>query len=208
MDIILQGINESLIKSRFMFRNNRLKSTENKLERQEKCKSQVAFLEKQKENLKNMKCDSVEDIAEKLNMLHSYEDRITVVKTAYNDEQMQHMMDEAKEKGERMAEKAEEQRPRTPEERKEDSVEKALGMDENENGLEEKAEEITELEEELKDKLLKEVLKELVMKSQTERTEQVQDLEKEKLVKQEIAFYDAVMGYDWESSDRTWNVRI
>ena len=42
--------------------------------------NEVAFWEKQKENLKNKECDSVEEIAEKLKALHSYEDEIAAVK--------------------------------------------------------------------------------------------------------------------------------
>ena len=56
-----------------------LKSTQDRLERQEETQKQVDFFEKQKENLKNASCGSVEEIAEKLKMYQSYEDRKSVV---------------------------------------------------------------------------------------------------------------------------------
>ena len=43
-----------------------LKSTQDKLERQQKAQSQIEFFENQKANLKNMQCDSIEDIERKL----------------------------------------------------------------------------------------------------------------------------------------------
>ena len=53
---------------------NMLKSTKEKMERQSERDSKVAFFEAQKENLKNMKTETVEDIAKKLEMFHTYED--------------------------------------------------------------------------------------------------------------------------------------
>ena len=96
-----------------------LKSTQDKMERQQKAQSQIDFFENQKENLKNMQCDSIEDIARKLEMFHSYEDQIAAVKKQYNNEQMFHAMDEARERGEQIAELAEDYAPKTEEERKE-----------------------------------------------------------------------------------------
>lgn len=114
-----------------------LKSTREKLARQEKCESQVNFWENQKQNLKNWEGATPEDIARKLDMFHSYEDQINAAKMAYNNEQMWHMLDEAKERAEKLAEHLEETKPKTPEERKEDLVEEALGTDENDGVLSE-----------------------------------------------------------------------
>lgn len=131
-----------------------LKSTQNKLERQEETQKQVEFFEKQKENLKNVACGSVEEIAEKLKTFQSYEDQIAAVKAAYNQEQMFHILDESTEKGEKLAEAVDKMEPKTPEERLEEMVEEALGiedggeleeiMDELEEVVEEVVEEVTE----------------------------------------------------------------
>lgn len=131
-----------------------LKSTQNRLERQEETQKQVEFFEKQKENLKNVACGSVEEIAEKLKTFQSYEDQIAAVKAAYNQEQMFHILDESTEKGEKLAEAVDKMEPKTPEERLEEMAEEALGiedggeleeiMDELEEVVEEVTEEVTE----------------------------------------------------------------
>ena len=46
--------------------SNMLKSTQEKLQRQQERDNKVAFFEAQKENLKNRKADSLEEISEKL----------------------------------------------------------------------------------------------------------------------------------------------
>ncbi len=125
-----------------------LKSTEQKMERMAKRDSEIAFFEAQKDNLKTMKCDSLEDIQRKLEMLHSYEDQIAAAKASYNNEQMFHVLDEAMEKGEKIAEEAEKTEPKTPEERKKELVEEALGTDEEKGVLTEVMEEMTDLAEE------------------------------------------------------------
>ena len=76
-----------------------LDSTRDRVQRQQNCASQVNFFEKQKANLKNMECSTLEDIARKLEMFHSYEDQIAAVKQQYNNSQMPHVLDEAKEIG-------------------------------------------------------------------------------------------------------------
>lgn len=116
-----------------LFAGRGLKSTEEKLERQAKCNNQVAFFEKQKENLKNVKCDTVEEIARKLEMFHTYEDEIAAAKAAYNSEQMFHITDEAEEMGEKIAENAKKTEPKTPEERKKEAVKEA-GKETEETG--------------------------------------------------------------------------
>lgn len=97
---------------------NMLKSTKEKMERQSERDSKVAFFEAQKENLKNMKTETVEDIAKKLEMFHTYEDEIAAAKQEYNSSQMFHIMDEAEEEAEKRAKEAEKNKPKTEEERK------------------------------------------------------------------------------------------
>ncbi len=129
--------------------NSMLKSTQDKMERQQKAENQVSFWENQKEKLKEMECGTVEEIARKLEKLHDYEDEIAAVKAAYNSEQMFHILDEAQEQGEKNAEAAEKLEPKTPEERREELAEEAAGTEENEGILEEMMEEVTESMEEV-----------------------------------------------------------
>lgn len=124
-----------------------LKSTQDRLERQEQTQKQVEFFEKQKENLKNVTCGSVEEIAEKLKMFQSYEDQIAAVKAAYNQEQMFHILDESTEKGEKIAEAVDKMEPKTPEERLEELAEEALGVEDG-GELEEVMDELQEVVEE------------------------------------------------------------
>ena len=115
MNLSINGLNGFSIFSQKFGTAGMLKSTQDKLERQQKAQSQIEFFENQKENLKNMQCDSIEDIARKLEMFHSYEDQIAAVKKQYNNEQMFHTMDEARERGEQIAELAEDYAPKTEE---------------------------------------------------------------------------------------------
>lgn len=133
-----------------------LDSTRDRVQRQQNCASQVNFFEKQKANLKNMECSTLEDIARKLEMFHSYEDQIAAVKQQYNNSQMAHVLDEAKEIGEKIAEEAEKTAPKTEEERREDRIEEAMGTEEESKGLlseimDEMADAMEELEEELEE---------------------------------------------------------
>lgn len=126
---------------------NGLKSTREKLERQQECANKVAFFENQKENLKEMKCQTPEEIARKLEMFHSYEDQITAAKMTYNQEQMWHVMDEARERAEKMAEAAEKAKAKTPEEKAEAERKEAAGdgiLDDMLDEIEETAETETE----------------------------------------------------------------
>ena len=118
------------------------------MERQAKCENQVAFFEEKKSNLKNMECGTLEEIAEKLDMLHTYDDQIAAAKAQYNREQMSHALDEALEKGEKIADAVEKTKPKTPEERAEDLAKEALGIEEEEGMLEEALEEVSEIVEE------------------------------------------------------------
>ena len=73
--------------SPFSFYSNRgLKSTQEKQERQMQCDREVGFWEEKKENLKTMQCDTLEEIARKLELFHNYEEEISAVKSAYNKE--------------------------------------------------------------------------------------------------------------------------
>ena len=152
MNLSINGFNGFSIFSQRFGTARMLKSTQDKMERQQKAQSQIDFFENQKENLKNMQCDSIEDIARKLEMFHSYEDQIAAVKKQYNNEQMFHIMDEARERGEKIAELVEDYAPKTEEERKEEMVEEALGIEEK-GGLTESMEEVQEITEEMVEEL-------------------------------------------------------
>ena len=152
MNLSVNGLSGFSVFSQRFGTAGMLKSTQDKLERQQKAQSQIEFFENQKENLKNMQCDSIEDIARKLEMFHSYEDQIAAVKKQYNNEQMFHTMDEARERGEKIAELVEDYAPKTEEERKEEMVEEALGIEEK-GGLTESMEEVQEITEEMVEEL-------------------------------------------------------
>lgn len=159
-----------------MLQNNGLKSTQEKLERQQKAQNEVSFWEKQKDSLKNMECDTVEDIAKKLDALHSYEDEIAAAKKAFNNEQMWHVLDEAKERGEKIAEAAEEMEPKTAEERREEAAKEALGTDEEKGALDEMLEEVTDMAEETEE-LVEDAAK--VLEEAQEMKEQSQEVKGE-----------------------------
>lgn len=161
MNIKLQGAINSFFGGYSVFSHKGLKSTEEKLERQEKRDDQVAFFEKQKENLKNRKCNTVEEIAEKLNTLKSYDDQITGIKAAYNNEQMWHILDEAREIGEKIAEAAEKTEPKTPEERREEIIEEAMGTEDTGGLLEEAMEDAAQTQEGLREQLEEELPEDL-----------------------------------------------
>ena len=148
-----------------------LKSTQDRMERQEETQKQVEFFEKQKENLKNVSCESVEEIAEKLKMFQSYEDQITSIKAAYNQEQMFHILDESTERGEQIAEAVDKMEPKTPEERLEELVEEALGTEDT-GELGEIMEEIEEVVEELTEETIGEMVDGAVQESTEELAEE------------------------------------
>ena len=60
MNINMQGLN--------LLNRPMSKATQDRMERQAKRDNQIAFFEKQKENLKNIKSNSLEDIQRKLDM--------------------------------------------------------------------------------------------------------------------------------------------
>ena len=133
-----------------------LKSTQDRMERQEKTQKQVDSLERQKENLKNVACGSIEEIAEKLKKFRSYEDQIASVKAAYNNEQMFHILDESTERGEMIAEAVEKRKPKTPEERLEDLAKEAMGVEDG-GELEEIMDELEEVIQEMPEETLAEI---------------------------------------------------
>jgi len=149
MNIKMQSIN--------LFNNNGLKSTQERLDRQAKRDNQIAFFEQQKENLKNMKADSIEDISRKLDLLHGYDDQITAAKAEYNNSQMFHVLDEARERAEKIAEEAEKYAPKTPEERLEDMIEEATGVDKDAGMLAEAMDELEEIAEEMAEESVEEL---------------------------------------------------
>lgn len=125
------------------------RSARDKAARQQERDSQVDYWEGKKDALKGKKCGSVEAIAERLELLQSYEDEIAAVKKAYNQEQMYHVLDEAKEQGENIAKELEKLEPKTPEERREEMVEEALGTEENKGELTKSLEELTDMVDEM-----------------------------------------------------------
>ena len=187
MNLSINGLNGFSIFSQRFGTARMLKSTQDKLERQQKAQSQIEFFENQKENLKNMQCDSIEEIARKLEMFHSYEDQIAAVKKQYNNEQMFHTMDEARERGEQIAELAEDYAPKTEEERKEEMVEAALGIEEN-GGLTESMEDVQEITEEM----VEELATENVEASDEAMTEDSEVLAETELLLQEEVKYKKI----------------
>lgn len=135
LTIAANGLAKGLLLNGGMNGAGGLKSVQERQERQQKTASQIAFFEGQKENLKNEECSTVEEMKKKLEKLHSYEDSIAAAKAAYNSEQMFHLLEEAKEMGEKIAEAVDKTAPKTEEERKEEMVEEALGTEEGSEGV-------------------------------------------------------------------------
>lgn len=175
-----QGTNPFFAGNQGMLWKNGLKSTQQKLQRQEKRDNQIAYWEERKEQLKETECDSLEGIARKLNTLQEYEDQIAAAKEQYNNEQLWHLLDEAKEMGEKIAEEAEKLEPKTAEERQEEMAEEALETEEPEDGvLTEEMEKLKELAEELTEDMAEESLE-----SMEEYTEQLQEAAAEEPAKE------------------------
>ena len=166
MNVNMQGI-------KLFNTNNMLKSTQDRLERQAKRDNQVAFFEQQKENLKYMKTDSLEDITRKLELLHGYDDQITAAKAEYNNSQVFHILDEAMERGEKIAEEAEKNAPKTPEERREDIIEEATGVDMDGGMISEMMDEMAEIAEEMTEKASEEI---------EEMTDQLEEIDVEEQI--------------------------
>ena len=145
MNINMQNLN--------ILRNPTLKSTQERMDRQLKRDNKIAFFEQQKENLKDMKADTLDEISRKLSMLQGYNDQIAAAKAEYNHSQMFHVLDEATEQAEKIAEEAEKYAPKTPEERREDIIEEATGVEKDEGMLDEMLDEISEFAEDMEENL-------------------------------------------------------
>ena len=180
MNIKLQGID--------LLGNLGLKSTQDRLNRQAERDNKIAFFEQQKENLKNMKADTIDEIAKKLAMFHGYEDQIAAAKMEYNNAQMFHVFDEAQELAEKIAEAAKKNEPRTPEERREDTIEEATGV-ENDGLLDEIMDNLTEAVEEVTEEMVEdlqqsseEILSEDELNQMMLTEEELEKLEQEKRI--------------------------
>lgn len=142
MNINMQSLN--------LFNNNYgVKSVQDRMERQQKRDDQIAFYEQQKENLKNVKANTLDEISRKLEMLQGYNDAIDAAKEEYNNSQIWHVLDEAQERGEKIAEAAEKMEPKTPEERREDMIEEATGVEKDEGMLSEAIDELSDMTEDM-----------------------------------------------------------
>ena len=189
MNIKLQGID--------LLGNLGLKSTQDRLNRQAERDNKIAFFEQQKENLKNMKADTIDEIAKKLDMFHGYEDQIAAAKMEYNNTQMFHVFDEAQELAEKIAEAAEKNEPKTPEERRDDMIEEATGV-ENEGLLDELMDNLTEAIEESTEEMveeLQETSEEVLSEDELNQMmlleeEQIERLEQEKNVPENYIPFD------------------
>ena len=180
MNIKLQGID--------LLGNLGLKSTQDRLNRQAERDNKIAFFEQQKENLKNMKADTIDEIAKKLAMFHGYEDQIEAAKMEYNNAQMFHVFDEAQELAEKIAEAAEKNEPKTPEERREDMIEEATGV-ENDGMLDELMDNLTDAVEEVTEEMVEdlqqsseEILSEDELNQMMLTEEELEKLEQEKRI--------------------------
>ncbi|WP_028242028.1 hypothetical protein [Pseudobutyrivibrio ruminis] len=180
MNIKLQGID--------LLGNLGLKSTQDRLNRQAERDNKIAFFEQQKENLKNMKADTIDEIAKKLAMFHGYEDQIAAAKMEYNNAQMFHVFDEAQELAEKIAEAAEKNEPKTPEERREDMIEEATGV-ENDGLLDELMDNLTDAVEEVTEEMVEdlqqsseEILSEDELNQMMLTEEELEKLEQEKRI--------------------------
>ena len=165
-----------------------LKSTQDRLNRQAERDNKIAFFEQQKENLKNMKADIIDEIAKKLAMFHGYEDQIAAAKMEYNNAQMFHVFDEAQERAEKIAEAAEKNDPKTPEERREDMIEEATGV-ENDGMLDELMDNLTDAVEEVNEEMVEdlqqsseEILSEDELNQMMLTEEELEKLEQEKRI--------------------------
>ena len=175
MNISVQRQNYAFANPFSFYSNCGLKSTEEKQKRQMECEKEIGFWEDRKENLKTMECNTLEEISRKLELFHSYEEEISAAKAAYNNEQMWHVMDEARELGEKIAEAAEKWEAKTPEEREEERREEA-------HGIEEEKGELSELLEDLEEQLTEEELSQEEIADKVESEESLEELEEEEVL--------------------------
>ena len=190
MNISLQGMD--------LFGNIGLKSTQERLDRQAKRDNQIAFYEQQKENLKNMKANTLEEISRKLELFHGYENQIAAAKMEYNNSQMFHVFDEAQELAEKIAEAAEKNKPKTPEERREDMIEEATGVEESGGLLSEVLDELTDVMDEVTEEITEETVDEL-----EEITEELDPLaiEEKELIEKQIKEKENLLPENYQGFD-------
>ena len=189
MNIKLHGID--------LLGNLGLKSTQDRLNRQAERDNKIAFFEQQKENLKNMKADTIDEIARKLDLFHGYEEQIAAAKMEYNNSQMFHVFDEAQELAEKIAE---DNKPKTSEERREDMIEEATGV-ENDGMLDELMDNLTEAVEEAKEEMVEE------LQETSEEALSEEELEQAKLLKDE-QFEKLEQEKDIPENYKTFDYRI
>ena len=203
MNINLKGNGGFFFSGGSVLQAGGLKSAMERQERKAKSEREIAFYEKQKENLKNKECETIEEIERKLEELHTYEDEIAAVKASYNREEMFHILDEAKEQGEKNAEAVEKSKPKTPEERKKDLAEEALGLDEEKGVLSEVMEEITEAVEEITEAVgeITETVEETIESSVEETSEEALMQRKEAWQMQEAEAVEKQNGRFYERFD-------
>ncbi len=166
----------------------RLKSAQDKLDRQQKRDEQIAFFEAQKENLKKREAMTVEEIAKKLEMFHSYDDQIMAAKQEYNSSQMLHIMDESRERGEQIAKAAEKNKPKTEEERRQEAVDEALGIEDSKGQLTESMEEISAQIEQLTDEAAQDTAQDLAKELPENAAENSDELSTEKILEEESVY--------------------
>lgn len=185
MNINIQRLAGSVLGG-MVTRGSGLKSTQQRMQRQEERDNKIAFYEQQKNNLKNLQCETVEEIAKKLDMFHSYEDQIVAAKAAYNSEQMMHLMDESQERGEKIAKALEKSKPKTAEERLEDMAEEAMGVDKGvlDEMMDEVMDEVTEMQEELQDAISEESLEEAVQTTDIPEMKSIEEQVQEQIEEQ------------------------
>lgn len=171
---------------------SRLKSTQDKMERQADRDEKVAYFQAQKENLKNREATTIEEIARKLEILHNYDDQIAAAKQEYNSSQMLHLMDEAQEWGEKIAKAAEKSKPKTEEERRQDAVDGALGIEDSKGELTESMEklsaEIEKLAKEATETIPEEIPQEVPEELPENATENSDGVSPEKMQEEELAY--------------------
>ena len=90
---------------------------------------------------------------------------------------MLHVMDEAMERGEKIAEEVEKYAPKTPEERREEIIEEATGIEKDEGMLSDIMDELTELEEEILETDLEKNEEQMEELSSVEDREQIINIE-------------------------------
>ncbi len=165
-----------------------LKSTQDKLDRQQTRDEQIAFFEAQKENLKKREATTVEEIAKKLEMFHSYDDQIMAAKQEYNSSQMLHIMDESRERGEQIAKAVEKNKPKTEEERRQEAVDEALGIEDSKGQLTESMEEISAQIEQLTEEAAQDTAQDLAKELPENAAENSDELSTEKILEEESVY--------------------